>query len=87
MSKVSNEKDTDTNNDVFSKVNNLYKKAGYLNIYGIDLIISIVIDLSEVIDSEVNFLTKISKSIAVFLYLECFNFFMPIHSPFHINIV
>ena len=43
MSKVSNEKDTDTNNDVFSKVNNLYKKAGYLNIYGIDLIISIVI--------------------------------------------
>ena len=51
------------------------------------LIISIVFDLSVVIDSEVNFLTKISKSIAVFLYLECFNFFMPIHGPFHINIV
>ena len=44
MSKVSNTKDTDTNkNDLYSNVNNLYKKAGYLNIYGIDLIITIVI--------------------------------------------
>lgn len=50
MSKVSNIKDTDTDtdttkNDLYSNVNNLYKKAGYLNIYGIDLIITIVITI------------------------------------------
>ena len=46
MSKVSNTKDTDTNkNDLYSNVNNLYKKAGYLNIYGIDLIITVVITI------------------------------------------
>ena len=28
---------------VFAEVSNLYKKAGYLNLYGIDLIITIVI--------------------------------------------
>ena len=27
---------------VFAEINNLYKKAGYLNLYGIDLIITIV---------------------------------------------
>ena len=48
MSKVSNTKDTDTDtnkNDLYSNVNNLYKKAGYLNIYGIDLIITVVISI------------------------------------------
>lgn len=50
MSKVSNTKDTDTDTNtdtnkkgLYSNVVNLYKKAGYLNIYGIDLIITIVI--------------------------------------------
>ena len=28
---------------IFTKVSNLYKKAGYLNLYGVDLIITIVI--------------------------------------------
>tara|TARA_R110001592_G_scaffold4577_5_gene25762 strand:- start:1004 stop:2230 length:1227 start_codon:yes stop_codon:yes gene_type:complete len=48
MSKVSNTKETDTDTNkknLYSNVNNLYKKAGYLNIYGIDLIITVVISI------------------------------------------
>ena len=35
-----------------------------------------VTDLFDVNVSEVNFLTNISNKIPVFLYFECFNFFM-----------
>ena len=55
MSKVSNTKETDTDTNkknLYSNVNNLYKKAGYLNIYGIDLIITVVISIFFVLKTK-----------------------------------